>query len=336
MPSLKGKAVGNPLVSVVTPVYNGEQYLRECIESVLAQTYSHWDYTIVNNCSTDRTLEIAQEYEAKDPRIRIHNNEAFVRVIANFNIAFRQISPDSKYCKALAADDWLFAECLEKMVRVAEEHASVAIVAAYNLLGTTVMSADVLPYYRTLMPGHEACRRRLLGGNFGAASLGLYRADLVRRRPSFYNESNLHADSEACFELLEHHDFGFVHQVLTFRREREDSLTSLSDSINTYLPNKLAELLAYGPRYLSEAEQKRRLGELLQTYYGYLARQVYERRGQKFWAFHRSKLAELGLPLSRARLTAHAALFALDLLLNPKNTAEQLVRRLVRGRPRTG
>jgi glycosyltransferase involved in cell wall biosynthesis len=41
-----------PLVSVVTPVYNGEIYLRECIESVLNQTYTHWDYTIVNNCST--------------------------------------------------------------------------------------------------------------------------------------------------------------------------------------------------------------------------------------------------------------------------------------------
>ena len=42
-----------PLVSIVTPVYNGELYLRECIDSVLAQSYENWDYTIVNNCSTD-------------------------------------------------------------------------------------------------------------------------------------------------------------------------------------------------------------------------------------------------------------------------------------------
>jgi glycosyltransferase involved in cell wall biosynthesis len=49
-----------PLVSVVTPVYNGAEYLRQCIESVLAQSYENWDYLIVNNCSKDRTLEIAQ------------------------------------------------------------------------------------------------------------------------------------------------------------------------------------------------------------------------------------------------------------------------------------
>jgi glycosyltransferase involved in cell wall biosynthesis len=99
-----------PLVSVVTPVFNGERYLRECIESVLAQTYSHWDYIIVDNCSSDGTLDIAREYAARDRRIRIHRNEIFVRVIQNYNIAFRQISPESKYCKPLAADDMLLPD----------------------------------------------------------------------------------------------------------------------------------------------------------------------------------------------------------------------------------
>src|SRR2546429_323872 len=103
-----------PLVSVVTPVYNGESYLCECIESMLAQTYTNWDYTIVNNCSSDRTLEIAQSYAAREPRIRVHSNTAFVRVIENHNIGFRLISPESKYCKVVAADDWIFSTCLEK------------------------------------------------------------------------------------------------------------------------------------------------------------------------------------------------------------------------------
>ena len=50
-----------PFVSVVTPVYNGEKYLNECIECVLSQTYKNFEYIIQNNASTDRTLEIAHK-----------------------------------------------------------------------------------------------------------------------------------------------------------------------------------------------------------------------------------------------------------------------------------
>ena len=102
------------LVSVLTPVFNGENFLSECIESVIKQTYQNWEYVIVNNCSTDRTLEIAQHYSSIDSRIRIHNNDTFVDVITNHNIAFSQISAHSNFCKIVQADDWLFPECLEE------------------------------------------------------------------------------------------------------------------------------------------------------------------------------------------------------------------------------
>ena len=88
-----------PLVNVVTPVYNGEKFLSECIESVLAQTYQNWEYIIVNNCSTDNTSKIAEDYAGKDSRIHVHNNKKFLPIVQNFNNALRKISKDSKYCK---------------------------------------------------------------------------------------------------------------------------------------------------------------------------------------------------------------------------------------------
>ena len=109
-----------PLVSVVTPVYNEEKNLAECIESVLAQTYPNWEYVIVNNCSTDRSLQIAQSYAAQDKRIRVCDNREFLRAISNQNHALRQISSESKYCKVVLGDDWIFPECLTKMVELAE------------------------------------------------------------------------------------------------------------------------------------------------------------------------------------------------------------------------
>jgi glycosyltransferase involved in cell wall biosynthesis len=108
------------MVSILTPVYNDEKCLAECIESVLAQTYANWKYIIVNNRSTDCTLETAQRYARMDQRIRIHNNQTFVGMIENHNIAFQLISPASSYCKMVHADDWLFPECITQMVRVAQ------------------------------------------------------------------------------------------------------------------------------------------------------------------------------------------------------------------------
>src|SRR5688572_13422291 len=97
-----------PLVSIVTPVYNEEQYLAECIESVLSQTYRNWDYTIVDNCSTDASLAIAQRYAAADARIRVIRNAQFLTALQNCNAALRQISPGSKYCKVVLGDDWIY------------------------------------------------------------------------------------------------------------------------------------------------------------------------------------------------------------------------------------
>src|SRR5215471_137333 len=62
-------------VSVVTPFYNTEEYLAEAIESVLAQTHSNFEYILVNNCSTDGSVAIAESYLAREPRLRLLHNK---------------------------------------------------------------------------------------------------------------------------------------------------------------------------------------------------------------------------------------------------------------------
>lgn len=59
------------LISIVLPVYNGERYLRESIDSVLNQTYRNWELIIVDDCSTDSSAKIAREYTKKDKRIYV-------------------------------------------------------------------------------------------------------------------------------------------------------------------------------------------------------------------------------------------------------------------------
>jgi len=218
-----------PLVSIVTPAYNEETFLPECIESVLSQTYQNWEYTIVNNCSSDKTLEIAQRYAKKDSRIRVHDNERFLAMIPNHNVAIRQISPESKYCKVVLADDWIYPRCLEEMVKVAEAYPSVGIVSAFEKCGEQIRITG-LPAGQRLVVGKEASRQFLLDKLllFGSQNSVMYRADLVRTRDPFYLETEMYADFESCFALLKKSDLGFVHEILTFSRPRPGSIGAVS------------------------------------------------------------------------------------------------------------
>ena len=303
-----------PLVSVVTPVYNTGKYLAECAESILAQTYENWEYVIVNNGSTDDSLEIAQRYAQQDARIRIHDNAEFLSQMQNWNHALRQISPDSKYCKVVHADDWLFPECISAMVTLAEAHPSVGIVGAYRLDETQV-NLDGLPYPSVVTPGREICRSTLLGDLyvFGSPTSLLIRSDFIQGSNAFYDEHVIQADKKVCLDILQSSDFGFVHQVLTYTRRHNESITSLIHRLDTRRLGRLNYLAEYGPVFLDAQEYNERWERALESHYRFLAQSVFERRGKEFWHYHKDGLEKLGHPLRRGKLAKTLFLALLNL-----------------------
>ena len=308
-----------PLVSVVTPVYNGEDFLVECIESVLRQSYSNWEYIIVNNCSTDRTLEIALNYAKKDGRIQVHSNHQLIGVMENHNIALGLISPKAKYCKVVCADDWIFPDCLLRMVEVAEANPTVGLVGSYSLAGKRV-NYQGLAYERKVVPGNEMCRDSLLGGPYvlGCPTSLLYRADLVRKPGGFYPNSNPHCDTTACYQSLEHSDFGFVHQLLSYTRIHASSQTSRSIKFGVINLAMLSDVARFGPQYLSLVELKQRLKILTDEYYRALVPTLLAQpRNNEFWQRQRIELQEIGLKFSRAKLLKAAFLKGLRFLVKP-------------------
>lgn len=319
-----------PRVSVVTPVYNGEKHLSDCIESVLAQTHSDFDYLIVNNCSTDRTLEIAQQYAARDPRIRIHSNPELLNVVDSHNKAFSLASPENKYIKIVGADDWLFPNCLTELVDVAEQHPTVGMVTSYVLVGSRIGWAG-LPFPSTFVTGRDICRMRLLNRIlvFGGPSASLLRTDVVKARQPFYTVGNYHGDNEAYLNLLRDNDFGFVHQVLSYNRRGEDSRTThYLQSFNSNILMTLEELVRFGPTYLTTSELEKRIDEATTEYYEFLARSVFDFRGKEFWDTHRARLDKLGRSLDRVTLGRFVVSHFLDLVLNPKRTIGNAIKRM--------
>lgn len=317
----------HPLVSVVTPVYNGERFLAECIESVLAQTYKNWEYIIVNNCSTDRTLEIATDYCHRDSRIRVYNNQRHLPIIANFNNAVSQISPESRYCKEVHADDLLFPECISKMVELAERNPTVGIVGSYALANNNV-EFDGLPFSRSIIPGREVCRATLLGGPylFGTPSTVLIRSHHIREREKFYDESVLNADPEVCFHILQKADFGFIHQILSLRRIHDSQNDTFAVRNHSRSYSNLFIIKKYGPINLSEKEYKQCFKNYMTFYYTVLGENVFESRGREFWRYQIAELDKLGISFSPSRLGFYVLKHLIDYIGNPKTTLGKIRR----------
>jgi glycosyltransferase involved in cell wall biosynthesis len=279
-------------------VYNGEQYLAECIESALAQTRQDWEYLIVDNRSRDRSVEIAERYAARDERIRVIRCDEFVNVHRNFSRCVRLMHPQSRFCKFIAADDWIYPECLQRMVALAERHPEVGIVSSYKLEGLELGNDGIVPYDEEVMPGREVVRMTLLTGRYltGSPTQLLYRAELLRHSQAFFDETVWHSDTHAAFRTLLTCDLGFVHQVLTFTRLHPGALTSTAHHLNTHLAYAVRMLVQFGRDVLSEQEYRSAIRSALYRYRWYLAKQnlkPWRLREVQFQSYHRNEIARM-------------------------------------------
>ena len=239
--------------------------LAECIESVRRQTYENWIYVIADNCSTDRTEEIARGFAALDSRIAYRRYDEFVSAVASHNRAVTATPTEARYCKVLGSDDWLYPECLASMVELAERHPSVGVVASYRLANTRVDLTGI-PYDHAVEPGREIVARSMRFSLeerrlsvVGSPSALLLRSDLIRQREPFYVEGLRHADTEAIYWALLRSDLGFVHQVLTFSREPDHSETTASNRLGSAFPERILFLAQYGRETLAPDEYRTEL-----------------------------------------------------------------------------
>lgn len=122
-------------VSIILPVYNCEQYLKHSIISVQNQDYKNWELLIVNDGSTDKSLEIAQHYAAKDERIKVIALEQNVGVGAARNVAIAQA--DGRYMAFIDADDLWAKEKLSRQIVFMRKHN-----AALSHTASAYMNAD--------------------------------------------------------------------------------------------------------------------------------------------------------------------------------------------------
>ena len=125
-----------PAVSIIVPVYNAEDYLGRCVDSILGQEFQDFELLLVNDGSTDSSGKICDDYAAKDKRVYvIHKNNTGVSDTRNMAISHAK----GKYLQFVDSDDWLTPDATKLMVRSAEEnHCDMVITDFYRVAGERV------------------------------------------------------------------------------------------------------------------------------------------------------------------------------------------------------
>ena len=223
------KELSKPKVSVCMPNYNCSRYLPEAIESVLKQSYTDFEFIIIDDCSTDDSLDIIKRYAEKDKRIIVHKNERNVGQTKNLNLCLREARGD--YIKFVFSDDTLVSDdAVKKMVEVLESNDQIALVASarYSINEFSTVLGVISGYKDGITcGGTEIIKDCLLTqtNKIGEPTSSLFRKKHVER--GFNEKYNKNQDWEMWFHILEQGSFSYIDQPLCSFRTHPLQLTNL-------------------------------------------------------------------------------------------------------------
>jgi glycosyltransferase involved in cell wall biosynthesis len=120
-----------PLVSVIMSVYNGEKYLKECIESILNQTYKNFEFLIIDDNSKDNSYNILKEYAEKEPKIKLFKNDQNMGLTKNLN--FLILKSKGEYLARMDADDISFKNRLESQINFIKSNEDIDILGSFAI-----------------------------------------------------------------------------------------------------------------------------------------------------------------------------------------------------------
>ena len=215
-----------PLVSIGMPAYNGEQYLRKALDSLLAQDYENFELLISDNASTDATFQICQEYAERDKHIRVYRNEHNLGALKNFQVVLEKAR--GKYFMWAAVDDCWLPGFVTTLVKELEKHpeAGVAMCAVDRIDNDGVLFDTIRFKDRDNPNGRTYYQMMKSLTSFKKYNLyiyGLFRTPLLKEAfPSFQEVPRL--DRLFMCQMALATRFRYVDQVLHIRMHQKQSL----------------------------------------------------------------------------------------------------------------
>jgi glycosyltransferase involved in cell wall biosynthesis len=244
-----------PLVAVCVPVYNGDKFIIEALESIRNQTYDNFECHVVNNASTDRTEELVREFVKKDKRFNLHTHTDFVDLTGNWNRTVAYIPQKAKYYKLVQADDVIFPDSIETHVEMLEKHPNVGIGSSYRLVGTTVYGKG-MDYFKGEIRNGEEILLKHLNEEIeitGSVTQLFFRTELLNKVPGYpeiFIPDDIHMDTRLAYEMFLISDLAFSFKILNYTRRHADAGTVTTvEKYNTLIHAKEARLKRFTEVY---------------------------------------------------------------------------------------
>jgi glycosyltransferase involved in cell wall biosynthesis len=210
-----------PRVSIGLPVYNGDKYLAESLDSLLGQSYGDFELIISDNASTDSTAEICLRYEQQDPRIRYFRQPRNIGSALNHNFVAEQAR--GELFKWAASDDLYGRDLLNRCVAALDEHPQVVLAHCWSAVIDSSGAVRKLIGYRVKSSAPEAPERfrSMLFDGWNDDSGGVIRTKVLLSTPLC--GSYHYADRSLITEIGLHGPFYQVPDRLYFRRDHPGS-----------------------------------------------------------------------------------------------------------------
>jgi len=202
-------------ILVFVPTYNSEKYLRECLDSVLNQTFQDWECVISDDASTDKSVEIAKEYEKNDSRFKVLTHEKNVGAANNWNRA--KENNKSFATKILCADDYLMVDALKKQFNILKRNKTAIVFSErYVIFPNGKKLHPRLPKYASNISFNDAFKYYInLGRNiFGEPVTALFRTDLFVKSEGFYPKFEYSLDTSGYMAISRGQDVTFDNYVV--------------------------------------------------------------------------------------------------------------------------
>ena len=211
----------NPKISVVMSAYKADKYLRECIESILNQTFTDFEFVIVNDCSTDKTSEILNFYSDKDSRIKIINNTKNIGLTKSLNIALKESK--GEYIARMDADDICMPERFQKQFDFLESNKDHVLVGSWMKIINE--NGEEIDEWESEV-NNEKIKEKLIRYNPLSHSSIMIRTSLLIEEGGYNEKWRYAQDYELYFRLARLGKFANLPECLLKSRHSKKSITS--------------------------------------------------------------------------------------------------------------